>query len=309
MSQQCLSRYFVGCIALLFFANSVRGGFVIDVSIIDPTNSFQSYYAPIRSHAIASGQRWGSHFAGTTNLQLEVAFDNSIPTANGGSVTSSFVANRGGFNIFEQGVAAEVRTGIDPNGASSDYRFTFGANYLRNELWFDTDPFSRSSVVPTDRTDAMSVFLHEFGHALAFNGWQNSIDGTYPGDFKSTFDERKTFDGTNFNFNGSNATGLYGTPVPITFGNSTHLGNSLPRPGADLIPDLMNGVVFFRGTRYDISPLDLAIVADTGLTVISVPEPSSIAYCALTLLFARVSWRNRYNRRTKNCSEVLDQPF
>jgi len=40
-----------------------------------------------------------------------------------------------------------------------------------------------------------------------------------------------------------------------------------PRPGSDLIPDLMNGVVFDRGTSYDISPLDLAILADAGVDV------------------------------------------
>ncbi len=108
----------------------------------------------------------------------------------------------------------------------------------------------------------MSVFLHEFAHAIAFNGWQDGTNGSYPGDYKSTFDELKSFDGTNFYFNGTNAMGLYGAPVPITFGNVTHIGNEAPRPGSDLIPDLMNGVVFFRGTRYGITPLDLAIIAD-----------------------------------------------
>ena len=266
---------------------------MIGVTIVDPKNSFLSYHAPIISHAIASGQRWGAHFPGTTNLALEVVFDNSIPRATGGSITASFVTNRGGFNVFEQGVGAKIRTGIDSNGASPDYRITFNSSYLQNELWFDSDTFSRSQVVPADRTDAMSVFLHEFGHALAFNGWQDNFNGTYPGDYKSTFDENKTFDGTNFYLNGSNATTLYGSAVPVTFGNATHLGNNSPRPGADVIPDLMNGVVFFRGARYDISPLDLAIVADTGLTVVSVPEPSSIALMLASIL----CWSRRIQSR------------
>ena len=65
----------------------------------------------------------------------------------------------------------------------------------------------------------------------------------------------------------------------MTYGNSTHLGNDVPRPGSDLIPDLMNGVVFVRGDRYDISPLDLAIISDTGLAVNTIPEPGSFFMC------------------------------
>ncbi|MEO8011102.1 MAG: hypothetical protein ABI650_05615 [Dokdonella sp.] len=38
-----------------------------------------------------------------------------------------------------------------------------------------------------------------------------------------------------------------------------------PRLGATLIDQLMNGVVFYRGTRYHITPLDRAILLDAGL--------------------------------------------
>ena len=57
---------------------------------------------------------------------------------------------------------------------------------------------------------------------------------------------------------GPAAEALYGGAVPITFGNNFHIGNSPPRPGDDafLVPDLMNGVVFYRGMSYGISPLD-----------------------------------------------------
>ena len=91
---------------------------------------------------------------------------------------------------------------------------------------------------------------------------------------------------------------LYGGPVPVTFGNVAHIGNDSSRPGSDLIPDLMNGVVFFRGTRYDISPLDLAIVADTGLTVIAVPEPSSAFLFLVASTFACLSMIRFHKRVT-----------
>ena len=186
------------CSLTVLITPQVRGDWLVNVNIDDPGGTYSAFHAQITNHTIAAGEMWGRHFAGTTTIDVDIFFDGSIATANGRSDTSSFVANRGGFNIFEQSVAAEIRTGIDPNGSARDAVFGIGTDYLSNELWFDPDPYSRTATVPTNRTDAMSVFLHEFGHAIAFNGWQNHFDGSFPGDYKSTFDELKVFDGTDF---------------------------------------------------------------------------------------------------------------
>jgi hypothetical protein len=268
-------------------AATARADFITIVTIVDASNTWSAFHSALTSHAIAAGQLWGAHFAGTTSLELEILFDNSFPRATGRSEFAPFLTTRNGFFIAEQSVGTEIRTGVDPNGTARDLVFTMNTDYMQNELWFDSDPFSRTAPIPASKTDAMSVFLHEFGHAIAFNGWQNHTDGTYPDNFRSTYDELKTFDGTNFYFNGPNATALYGGPVPITFGNVNHIGNDAPRPGEDLIPDLMNGVVFEWQTRYEISPLDLAIIQDTGLNIESIPEPSSLALLTVTgILYA-----------------------
>ena len=61
---------------------------------------------------------------------------------------------------------------------------------------------------------------------------------------------------------------VYGGPVPMTYGDYPHFGNEPPRPGSDLIDhELMNGVVFYYGQRYYISPLDLAVLEDVGVPV------------------------------------------
>jgi hypothetical protein len=187
--------------------------------------------------------------------------------STGFSATSMFVNNVGGVNVFEQGVANEIRTGIDPNGDMPDLYLKFEPSYLTGELWFDPNPLARSAPVPGDKTDAYSVLLHELTHAIAFNGWRDATTAAIPGSppYESTFDQWESFDDANIYFNGPHATAIYGGPVPITYGNNWHVGNAAPRPGSDLIGDLMNGVVFFRGARYDISPLDLAIIADAGL--------------------------------------------
>jgi hypothetical protein len=122
----------------------------------------------------------------------------------------------------------------------------------------------------------MSTFLHEFGHALAFRGWRDSFDGTLPGDYGSPFDSHTIFSGGDFFFVGPRATDLYGGPVPLTYGNHKHFGNDPPRPGSNLVPDLMNGVRGIRGRRYYISPLDLAVLIDSGLPVIESPGDFNI---------------------------------
>jgi hypothetical protein len=279
-------------------AVTARADFITNVTIVDPSNTWSAFHSALTSHAIAAGELWGTYFPGTTSLELEILFDNGFPRATGRSEFAPFLTTRNGFFIAEQSVGTEIRTGLDPNGATRDLVFTFNTDYMQNELWFDTDPFSRTAPIPAFKTDAMSVFLHEFGHAIAFNGWQNQTDGTYPDNFRSTFDELKTFDGTDFWFNGPNATALYGGPVPITFGNVNHIGNDVPRPGTDLIPDLMNGVVFEWQTRYDISPIDLAIIQDTGLNTASTPEPSTIALLSVAGVLYSSGRRLRSWRRS-----------
>ena len=68
--------------------------------------------------------------------------------------------------------------------------------------------------------------------------------------------------------------------MPVSKGNNFHVGNATG-PGPDLVPDLMNGGVFFRGARYFVSPLDLAMIQDMGLelapSVLLVPEPQTYA--------------------------------
>jgi hypothetical protein len=88
------------------------------------------------------------------------------------------------------------------------------------------------------------------------------MTGMYPGDYQSTFDERASFDGSNFYFNGPESVVLHGSNVPLTFSNVFQVANFAPQPGEDLLLDLMNGLVFYRGTRYDIELLNIAMLQD-----------------------------------------------
>lgn len=260
--------------------------------------------AQLTSHSQAAGQRWGEMLgiSQARSIELEIGVAD-ISTANGASIGTAFVGVIEGRNTFEQGVAHELRTGVDPNGSELDARFNFGLDYLRNELWFDPDPFSRSAPVPQDRTDAMGILLHEFGHAIAYNGWADG-QGIPPVDFWSPFD-RWMQPGEPTLFAGPASVAVWGSLPDLTTNNIMHWGNAEARdasapakpaaiqwrnglpvppmacgdllsisqpdsllkgaPPPGLLSELMNGVVIFRGERYDISALDLGVLEDVGL--------------------------------------------
>lgn len=291
----------LACVALAGGAG-VRGAAAqvqFDVRFVDPTGLYTPYYADLTRTVQAAGTQWASRVvtaSGPVNVGVRLTFDPSISTANGTSAASSYVGLVNGLSTYRFGFASELATGIDPNGAADDVLFTVGTGYLANTLWFDPDPNARLAPVPAYRIDAMSVFMHEFGHALAFNGWRDWTTGRLPGGYQSTFDQWVTFDaaGTPY-FTGPRAQAVYGGPVPLTYGNLMHVGNAFPRPGADLVPDLMNGVVYYYQRRYDISALDLAIAADAGVTLTPEPGPLALVGVALVLLPA-AGWRGRRAR-------------
>jgi hypothetical protein len=260
----CLLPAFAASTAISSFSS---GAVTFSVTFDDQGGAWSAYYASIESNMVAAGEWWARRLEGNASLEIVVRFQADLPTANGGSVTSVFVGTSGGYNVFEQGAAGEVRTGVDANGATPDIQVTVGHAYLMNTLWFDPDPYCRIAPIPVNRTDAVSVFLHELGHAFAFNGWRHLTNGTLPGDYASTFDMLTTFDGTNFWFVGANALAEYNNAPPaLTFGNIFHFGNA-KGPSADLIPDLMNGVVFYHQHRYMISALDWAVLGDVNVPV------------------------------------------
>jgi hypothetical protein len=286
-----LARPWALLAALTASSAGANAAMTYSVSFNDPFSQATSLYSAIDSHVGAALATWGASLTGSANVAVRVDISNATPRATGASATSGFVRAVGSYNIFEQGLAYELRTGIDPNGAAADVVLTLNPNYLANELWFDPTPTLRSAAVAANRTDAMSVFLHEFGHAIGFNGWGDVVTGVPPATFRSTWDDLVSFNGANAFFNGVRAVGLYGAPVPITYGNNFHVGN-LPGPGASLVPDLMNGVVFNRGARYNVSSMDLAILSDIGVGVVAitpVPEPATYVMFAMGLL--ALGWR------------------
>ena len=86
-----------------------------------------------------------------------------------------------GKTVIYEGAIAELRTGVDPNGAGADIEVSLPPNYLANSLWLDPDPVTRAAQVAAGKFDAVSFFLHEVGHALGFNGRGDAATGVVSG--------------------------------------------------------------------------------------------------------------------------------
>lgn len=200
---------------------------VFDVSFDASTSALTTTEkANITSHLREAGRRWSALFAidGPRSIEIQVSLAN-IPTADSSSVAAQAVGSVDGRTIYEQGMAYELETGIDPNGAAPDAQIRFGLDYLRNQLWFDPAPGERTAPIPANRIDALSVCLHEFGHMLVYSGWSDLVTGVTPPTYGSTFD-RWTTPGSPSVFSGPAAIAHRGSTPDLTTGNNKHWGNS-----------------------------------------------------------------------------------
>ena len=258
---------------------------LVKVTFSGDNGQLSPYYGEIANDLNYAAADWEKLFVSgsAATLNVDVIFDNS-PTANSSSLFATPLYSLGSWSVFQQGAVDVALDGIHNPSGPYDAAIHVGTSYLTNELWFDPNPENTDSV-PVNKTDAESVFIHEFGHIFGFQGYRDQSTGALWSNAESTFDVLMSFLNNAPYFTGSDAESVYGGPVPLTVGNIYHVGNP-SGPGADLEAypgDLMNGNVFYRGTRYIISPIDAAIFTDLGLTT-EVPEPGTIGIFSVSLI-------------------------
>jgi hypothetical protein len=264
------------------------------LELVDPNGAAASFKDQIHSHVAAALFHWGQHIDASATISVQFHVTDAVERAAGASASSAWVGFDGARHVYDQGLSHKLRTGIDANGAAPDVLLFFSPTYLSTELWFDADPFARSAPVAADRTDAVSIFIHEFGHALGYNGWGDLTTGALPAGYASTWDTLTRWDGQTLWFTGAQAMQVYGGAVPLTAGNNFHVGNAWGA-GSDLLSDVMNGVTMQRGTRYQIGALNVAMLSDLGLPMVMVvPEPAQWALLSSGLLV--LGWLQRRRR-------------
>jgi len=242
-----------------------------NVTVSDETSQYGAFASVISSNTLAAANLWAAKLTGQSEIEISVVIRplarSELAFGGSGPGGSAVVGTIGSYSLYQFGAAYELQTGIDPNGAAPDIVITVnGTPSSFGRLWFDPTPQSDDGDIPASSSDAVSVFVHEIGHGLGFNGWRDHTSGALSGGFMSTFDRYVEMRVGQPYFIGPNAMQAYGGPVPLTRGNLMHLGNRTG-PGEELVTDVMSGVGLPSGRRLPISALDLAILQDTGLDI------------------------------------------
>jgi len=257
------------------FSSSGKPQFTI--SIKDLPAALAPLQVLIKTHLLTAAKMW-TEVIESKPCSIEIVFsirdvvegDSKKLGYGKSNVAATFGDERiNGKFVSEQGLASELRTGHDPNNKEPDVEICFQSAYVMSEFWWDPDPTARKEVVPPRKLDALSVILHEFGHALAFNGWIDPKSGNLAGSHMSTYDRYVLWDGHDFFFQGPAATKIYGKPILLarSLNNYHHLGDKRSDIPTDSVlqNDLMTGYNFQWGKRYSVTLLDIAILKDCGI--------------------------------------------
>jgi hypothetical protein len=256
-----------------------------------PAGDFDGLAAMMESNFKVAAIQWGGCFNSEASVDVEIDFKQAENDDEGaGTGSKGFVnlprapARYPGMHLIMDGAAAQIAGAGNPNIPGISITLAV-SKYLTQQVWFDPDPVGRSQPVPAGLVDGVTLFLHEMGHGLGFNGrlvqasdvpiakWGKPQD-----DVVSTFDDQVEFDGANFFFHGPSAMAVNdGQPVPLSDlqgddvrgrnNNYCHVGNDA---GTCMWCrcDLMTGYPWEVGRRYGISRLDLAMLKDVGLPVV-----------------------------------------
>ncbi|MBX3378536.1 MAG: hypothetical protein KF805_00450 [Phycisphaeraceae bacterium] len=254
----------------LWIASACAAQVTATVTFSDSSNLLSFASAELESHIKAASDLWAQRFDRTTELWIDVR------PMSSGTVQYEFVWSHcdtfEGFDVFESGVSTHIRNGYPASSFDPDIIIHINPAFVSNDLWFENDPQDRNGTIDPMKLDAVSIFVRGFGHCLGFAGWKDATSNSYPGNMGSKLDRRVSFDGIDFWFNGANAAAVYGGAVPITYGNPFYVGNPPPRPGSELMADVMNGGYLLLGVKYSISELDRMMLRDIDVPV-SLPCP------------------------------------
>lgn len=260
----------------------------LNLTVVDPAGSLAGLplLVPTVRAAVAHLDQF-LVIGGTLDVEVRVA-----PIATGrieaiaGILTTTSVV--GGRALYEPGAFTETRTGIDFDPARPEIVITVDprGDYATRELWWDPAiATGLGGSVPSDRTDAFSVLLHELVHGLGVTGYRDTGTGAISTPYWTMWDSWLRVADGQASFTGPNVQALLGRELEVAIGGSQgayHLGvgdgpAQSRQPLLDL--NLMNAWALYRGERYTLDRLDLAILQDigwsleSGVTLLDVIQP------------------------------------
>lgn len=246
----------------------------INITYNDPKGALAS--VPLLGTTITAAINYLSQyvvFQGTLDVAVNV--DSTSTGRFAGTGDTSFVKTQNGIAIWESAGAAESRTGVDPHPQTPDFTiFVDPSSTYLSLLWWDPNiANSLGARVPTNKTDAFTVVLHELLHGMGINGWRDITTGQLSTSYESLWDSLVVVNGGQASFVGPATVDLLGQPAEVRLGGSQgmyHLGNG-PTVASSQMPWIeasnFNGYYYFNGERYTLDRLDLALLQDLGWTL------------------------------------------
>lgn len=242
--------------------------FAYTVSVVDAAGAADD--AALQALVEAAAAQWSQYIygAGSIDIQVTVAAPElpnvvgmTLATGRPGIYTP--VGRTGALLVYEASASRELRTGQDANGATPDILITVNPAALPS---FSLDPASPPAV---NKYDGLSIIMHEIGHGLGIISFRDDA-GSFSLGAATWWDATMVETAGWLFFTGAAASAIYGTAVPVTTLKNgeqyEHIGNARTEPASN---DLMTGLGARYGWRTPISDLDLAMLKDIGLPVIS----------------------------------------
>jgi len=227
----------------------------LSITILDSSGTLAPYETGIRQSLSAAWDMWASHFIRTAPIEIEVKYQPGSPgvLATGGSLievaTGEFLDGR---RLTQSGVASELISGHDANGATADARITIATDPSRLEF-----RASAEDALPRTKFDAISIFAHELGHVLGFRSNLDSTGTPIQAGFLTNYDKFISKPGAALNFDGAHAVDTRGGAIPLAGSGPAHV---------DISGDLMASALG-AGQIKTVGVLDISVLQDLGLPV------------------------------------------
>ena len=238
----------------------------LNITFLAAANPYAAQFGNVTAEVTQAFNAWMQYFdapLGAVSINVNIGYLGYGEAASAGPNGIVQVSNAGSKATYMAGFAAEIATGA----ALSDVKRSASLN-------IDSTWLGRYFADPGANTvEIQRVLLHEIGHMLGFIGYtyQGSAGPVLPTSKTTAFDNYIGFNAYGEYFGGPNAVAAQGGGIKMDFDTVVHTY----MPGGVSVMSYLN-------QAKTIQPLDLAILRDTGLPVLS---PQEVAEHQVTRLY------------------------
>lgn len=233
---------------------TISGGTNLKYSVDFSKANLGNNLANVEANVKTALENIGQYISSKATFNLQILTEKTTPKTLAEASASMVTTNSNGISQTTEFLANSV-SGIDSNSAMPDATLYINLANL-SEMSFSGTPVA-------GKYDLTSILTHEILHGLAFTG---NLDAT--GGLKTPYDALVSIQNNSPVFTGTHAQAANGNnPVAL---DSASAGDGSAYYHVMVANDLMSDSIG-KGEVRTISPLDVAMLQDMGLTIVGVP--------------------------------------